>query len=179
MRARAAVLGVVLAAAGSACAGDRPATPPATAPAVTDALLPRVEIRTLAGEPAELGQVARGRVTLVSFWATWCEACAAEMDALNRLARKTADNPDALVVGVAVGESPSSVEAFARRRGLAYTQLVDDQFLLADALGQRKVPATLVIDRAGRVVHRGDALDGASLEAFRKALDDAPRQLAN
>jgi peroxiredoxin len=169
MRARAAVLAVLLAAA-SACAGDRPAPPPATTAATSDALLPHAELRTLAGEPADLGEVARGRVALVSFWATWCEACAAEMDALNRLARKTADRRDALVVGVAVGESPSSVEAFARRRGLEYTQLVDDRFLLADALGQRKVPATLVIDREGRVVHRGDALDGASLEAFRKAL---------
>ena len=45
--------------------------------------------------------------------------------------------------------------------------------MLADALGQRRVPATLVVDRSGRVVYRGEALDEGSLAAFRKALGDA------
>jgi peroxiredoxin len=129
---------------------------------------------TLEGERTELGHVTEGRVALVSLWATWCEACTKEVDAMNRLAKKTADRHDALVVGVAVGESPSSVDAFVRRHGMTYLQLVDEDFSLADALGQRNVPATLVIDRRGRVVYRGDVLDSAGLSAFRKALEGAP-----
>ncbi len=179
MRARPALLILHLAAAGAAYAGAGCAAPPPPVsttgatplgPAESRAALPMAPIVTLQGEPTDLGQVARGRVALVSFWATWCEACTREMDALNRLATRTAGQPDALVIGVAVGEPRATVDAFVRRRGLGYAQLVDEEFRLADALGQRQVPATLVVDRAGRIVYRGDVLDGSGLDAFRRAI---------
>lgn len=129
-------------------------------------------VLTLAGERTDLGRVTEGRVALVSLWATWCDACTKEIDSLNRLAARTADRRDAIVIGVAVGESTASVDAFRKHHEMTYAQLVDADFSLADALGQRHVPATLVIDRAGRVVYRGDVLDGAGLAAFRDALGD-------
>jgi hypothetical protein len=64
------------------------------------------------------------------------------------------------------------VDAFVRRRGLRYTQVLDEDFRVADALGQRDVPATLVVDRGGTIVYRGDALDSASLMAFRRTLGE-------
>jgi hypothetical protein len=54
---------------------------------------------------------------------------------------------------------------------MGYLQLVDEDVLLADALGQRSVPATLVVDRSGRIVYRGDALSAEGLAAFRNALE--------
>jgi peroxiredoxin len=154
-------------------AGCGVSTPPPVAP-VRLVALSNQTVMTLSGERTDLGRVTDGRVALVSLWATWCEACTKEIDALNRLARKTSERQDAMVVGVAVGESAASVEAFARSREMKYVQLVDADFSLADALGQRSVPATLVIDRAGHVVYRGEVLDGAALLAFRKALGSDP-----
>jgi peroxiredoxin len=141
---------------------------------------PKAEVRTLSaqtvvtlgGERTDLGRVTEGRVALVSLWATWCDACTKEIDSLNRLAARTADRHDAMVIGVAVGESTESVDAFRKHHEMSYAQLVDTDFSLADALGQRRVPATLVIDRAGRIVYRGDMLDGAGLAAFRDALGE-------
>jgi thiol-disulfide isomerase/thioredoxin len=132
--------------------------------------IPGEPVVTLDGRATDLGHLVEGRVALVSFWATWCTACDRELDALNRLSDRTAARPDALVVGVAVGESTETVGAFVRRRGLRYTQVLDQDFRLADALGQRDVPATIVVDRAGRIVYRGEALDGASLAAFNETL---------
>jgi thiol-disulfide isomerase/thioredoxin len=151
-------------------AGPARATPGSqSAPASPSALpLPSVPLATLAGEPAEIARVAHGRVALVSLWATWCEACQKEMDALNRLDAKT--GTEAVVIGIAVGEDRDKVAAFARQRGLRYVQLVDADFAFADALGQRRIPATLVIDRQGRVVFRGEALDVAGLDALRRAI---------
>jgi cytochrome c biogenesis protein CcmG/thiol:disulfide interchange protein DsbE len=159
---------IVAVAAAGACA--TPATPAALAPET----VPAVALETLAGERTELTRLAGGRVALISLWATWCEACAREMDALNRLDAKTAPGGDAVVIGVDVGEEPAKVAEFAHRRGLRYAQLVDADFAFADALGQRRVPATLVIDRRGRIVFRGDALDGRSLAALREAVANVP-----
>jgi peroxiredoxin len=134
--------------------------------------LPSVAVATLKGETTEVAHFAEGRVALVSMWATWCEACSQEMDSLNRLHAKTLVDGDAMVIGLAIGEERDKVATFARRRGLQYPLLVDQGFAFADALGQRRIPETLVLDRRGRVVFRGEALDAAALEAMRKAIAD-------
>jgi peroxiredoxin len=144
------------------------ATAPAPRPPRTD--LPAVELLTLDGQPTRLQQALQGRVAVVAVWATWCEACSAELDALTRLADRAASH-GAVVVAVAVGEKRSTVAAFVARRGLRYPQLVDENFQLADALGQSRVPTTLVIDRNGGIVYAGGALDESALAALRSALD--------
>jgi peroxiredoxin len=126
---------------------------------------------TLSGEPTDVANAAHGRVALVSLWAPWCDGCERELDALNRLDARTASSGDAVVIGVAVGEPRAAIADFVHRRGLRYMQLVDEEFRFADSIGERRVPATLVLDRAGRIVYRGKALDAGSLDALHTALD--------
>lgn len=170
MRARISLLASFLFATGGGCA---PSAPLSSAPssAVASVPLPPTTLVTLGGSPAKLEELTRGRVALVSLWATWCDACSREFDALNRLSAAAGGHDDAMVIAVAVGEPHAEVDAFVRSHRLQYTQLVDEDFRLADALGQREVPATLVVDRAGRIVYRGEALDRRALGAFRRALD--------
>jgi thiol-disulfide isomerase/thioredoxin len=158
---------IALAALVFSCASFPLPPPPPSVPA----LLPDVEVTTLSGERTTVIHAADGRVALVSLWATWCEACAKEMDSLNRLNAKAAGA--LVVIGVAIGEDRQKVAGFVRSRGLRYVQLVDEGFVFADALGgQRRLPVTLVVDQRGRVIFRGDALDSKTLEALRKASAD-------
>jgi peroxiredoxin len=137
--------------------------------------LPSTPLVALDGTATDLRTVLRGRVAVVSLWATWCEACVDEIDGLERLQAQADARGDAVVVGVAVGERRETVAAFARKRGLLYARLVDEDFRLADALGEARVPATLVVDHDGRIVFRGGALDSAALTAFRRALGAGPK----
>ncbi len=152
---------------GLGCASSAPS------PSAADATrsLPSIPVVTLEGTATDLRAVLRGRVAVVSLWATWCEVCVGEIDALARLQAQAGS--DAVVIGVAVGETHETVAAFARKRGLRYPQVVDEDFRLADALGEPRIPTTLVIDRGGRIVFRGGALDPAGLAAFRSALGAA------
>jgi cytochrome c biogenesis protein CcmG/thiol:disulfide interchange protein DsbE len=152
---------------GGACA-PRP-------PAMVATTLGSETVVTLDGQRTAIAGVLHGRVAMVSLWATWCDSCVREVAALNRLAALSASRGDALVIGVAVGESRASVDAFVRAQGVRYPQVVDEGFRLADALGQHDLPATLVVDRTGRIVYRGDALDSAGLAAFRETLGPAVR----
>ena len=171
----------LLAAALVSCGGsgaNAPSPAPehaSTASAAAPRPLPDALLQDLDGQPSSLPSFLHGRVALVAFWATWCDACFDEMDALNRLHAKASELADAVVVGVAVGEDRAKVAAFARTRGLEYPLLVDPEFALADALGERRVPTTLVIDQDARIVHRGGALDETSLKAFREAVSASPR----
>jgi peroxiredoxin len=124
---------------------------------------------TLDGRATQLAATLAGRPALVSLWATWCEACAGEFDALERLSSRASQH-GAVVVAVAVGEPRDKVAAFVAAHKLGYAQLVDEQFRLADGLGQKRVPATLVIDRDGRVVFTGGALDSPALAALERAV---------
>jgi thiol-disulfide isomerase/thioredoxin len=146
-----------------ACASREPIRGSAT---VT---LPATSVETLDGGSTDLAGFLRGRPALVSLWATWCDTCVEEAPALNRLDSEARKNGDAVVVGIAVGENAEKVRTFASERRLAYAQLVDPEFRFADTLGERQVPATLVVDRTGHIVFRGRALDAESLAAFRRA----------
>ena len=156
------------------CATTTPTTTATAQPARVNEPLPPLELRTLEGLPARLTDVAAGRPALVTLWATWCDACAREFEALARL-DEAARGAGATVIAVAVGEPRARVADFVRQRALPWAQLVDEHFQLADALGQSRVPATLVIDRDGRIVFRGGAFDAAALAALRRTLDPPAR----
>ena len=103
-------------------------------------------------------------------WATWCEACAREFGALARLHEATRD-VDAAVIAVAVGEPHAEVAgvrpARGRCRGPSWSTSASSS---PTRSGRRRVPATLVLDRQGRIVYRGGAFDEGALAAFRRAL---------
>ena len=148
----------------------------AIAPPEPIAPLPSIELSTLDNRAADLRAIIDGRVAVVNLWASWCEACEGEWPALNRLAANV-EKGDAVVVGVAVGEARATVNAFLERHPSSYVQLVDEDFRFADFVAKRRVPTTLVIDRRGRVVYAGGAMDSLVLAAFRRASSeprDAP-----
>jgi thiol-disulfide isomerase/thioredoxin len=135
-------------------------------------LLPSVPIAALDDQPTDLRAVVAGRVSLVSLWASWCEACQTEQETLNRLSALVSPK-EAVVVGIAVGESRQRVVDFLRQHPSTYVQLVDENFQFADAIKRKRVPTTIVVDRTGRIVYAGGALDARGLDAFRRALSEA------
>ncbi len=161
MRARLPVLAAALAVV-VACAGTPRGAP---AGASDGAGVSRLPITGLDGGTTALGTVLGNKPALVSFWAPWCEPCVRELPQLERLAQ-AAGPCGAAVLGVAVGERPESIGPFCRARHLTYPQYTDESFTLADALGQRRIPAIVVFDRAGAIVYKGDALDARATAAL-------------
>jgi thiol-disulfide isomerase/thioredoxin len=137
--------------------------------------LPDVAVATLEGPVLPLQAATRGKVALINFWASWCEACKEEMPALRRLHAAYAPLGVA-VVGVNLGEPAAQARGFARALGMSFAQYFDEKFALADALGVSRVPTTLVLDAGGHIVHAGHALDERSLAALRQALASAARR---
>lgn len=162
--------------AASGCAGKRGAEPPAQkalgpgAAAVTS--LPEHELRRLDGTSTTIARELAGHPALVSLWATWCESCTAELEALGRLSERGA-KAGSRVVAIAVGEPVEAVRRYVEEHGLSYLQLVDPEFVFTDAIGQRRVPATLVVDAGGRVIFVGGALDDRAIAALGEASREA------
>jgi peroxiredoxin len=98
----------------------------------------------------------RGQVVLVNFWASWCSPCRQELPLLNKVYTQYRSAGFALLA-VNVDDSRKDAEAMLKRLGLRFPTLFDNSKSVAKLYGVDTMPATLVIDRDGRVryVHRG------------------------
>ena len=73
-----------------------------------------------------------------------------------------------MVVGVALGEPAETVRAFAREFGIGFPLWIDPDGRSPAAFGVYGHPATILIDRAGRIVGRARGeRDWATADAWR------------
>lgn len=106
------------------------------------------------GKPVTLSGL-RGSVVLLNVWATWCPPCREEMPSLDRLQAKMGGTGLEVVAVSIDGSGPAIVRKFYEDIGIKTLRIYLDQGGEASsALGVTGVPATLLIDRAGREVGR-------------------------
>lgn len=113
---------------------------------------------------------ARGGVTLVNFWATWCGPCKVELPDLVRLSQKYSGR-DFRIIGVATDRTPNAaslVSEYVGRYHIPY-QVVLSTLEMERAFGNvRQMPTSLLIDREGRIV--STMIGMHSMADFEKAI---------
>ncbi|MFI1092999.1 TlpA family protein disulfide reductase [Streptomyces sp. NPDC020917] len=114
----------------------------------------------------------RGRILVVNVWGSLCGPCRVEAPGLARVARDL-DAQGVSFLGVDSRDlSKASAAAFERRYGLPYPSLYDPRGTLLlrfprGSLAPQAIPATLVLDRQGRIAaHYLGALDEQRLRAM-------------
>jgi thiol-disulfide isomerase/thioredoxin len=148
----------------------------AAAPA---AVLPAYPLERVDGERVpSLYAVVAGSVAVVDLWATWCTACQRERPKLERLYAAFGER-GLRVIGVDVGETPSTVRAYLAENRSSYPIYLDPEFRTADALGDHQLPSILVVDKNGRIARRASSLDEETLSEVKALLTLAPPGGAN
>ena len=129
---------------------------------------PTVVGTTLDGKQLDLASL-RGKVVVVNFWASWCAPCREEAGALENVAKETKAKGVEFVGIVSGGkDSLDNARAFSRTFDMSYPSMFDqDNSLVLAFSGQlppKAIPATLVLDREGRVAARAlDQVDRSRL----------------
>ncbi|MDQ3105766.1 MAG: TlpA family protein disulfide reductase [Actinomycetota bacterium] len=91
-----------------------------------------------------------GQVTVLNFWASWCDPCRAEMPMLNTVAEQTGDTVRFL--GVNTKDDPEAAGDFLKVTGVGFEQVYDpDGELLRQLRTVQGLPVTLVLDADGAV----------------------------
>ena len=131
------------------------AAPAAPGAVSAQATAPDFTLRGADGRNLRLNE-QRGQVVLVNFWASWCGPCRQEMPHLNRLYDKYKASGFTLL-GVNIDDDPRLANAVAARMGLKFPVLLDAEKTVSTLYDLGSMPATVLIDRDGRVrfLHRG------------------------
>ncbi|MEQ1564009.1 MAG: TlpA disulfide reductase family protein [Myxococcota bacterium] len=98
----------------------------------------------------------KGKVVVLSFWATWCGPCKEEMPHLQSMYAEMADK-GLVVLSISIDDarSASKVKPFVMKMGYSFPVLLDRESTVIGAYNPSKtVPYTVVIDRNGEVVKR-------------------------
>jgi len=108
----------------------------------------------------------RGRIVLVNIWASWCGPCRAEMPALTALAGELADSSFAFIT-LSDDVDRRLAAGFVAELGFAHPVGFGDGRLRGRYYGFG-LPATILIDAAGRAMYRWQGYGGrAQLDAIR------------
>jgi len=99
-----------------------------------------------------------GSVLVVNFWYASCAPCRAEAPDLEALAQKY-DDQGASFLGVNVYDGADTSLAFARRFGVTYPSVLDNELgdvrlAFAGQISPSAVPTTFVLDADGRIAAR-------------------------
>ena len=113
-------------------------------------VLPSVNVKDLKGKTINIQDYAtNGKITVISFWATWCSPCKKELDAIADIYPDWQEEYDVEVVAVTI----DNARAMAKVPGMVETKNWDFIILsdvnqdLQRALNFQSVPQTFLLDQ--------------------------------
>lgn len=131
---------------------------------------PPLVARFLSGDRFE-AKWQSNRLTLVNFWATWCEPCRWEMPALESLSRKYSKKKVA-VVGVLIDPAKDEdVRKFTENAGVSYPIVRGDLDVSNTWGGIGTIPTTFLVNAQGRIARRYVGTTPEQLDAIRTDLE--------
>jgi len=137
----------MIATGAAACAGAREEATPA----------PEFSLQDLQGNSLSLSSY-KGKVLVLNFWATWCPPCRREIpdfiEAYKDLKAKGLE-----ILGVSVDDlSAEALRDWTQKAGMNYPVALATQKIIQDYEPGEFIPATIVIDRRGRIRYRQSSL---------------------
>lgn len=136
---------------------------------------PGAEVEDLDGNPVQLSDYFEpGTLTLLEFWATWCENCEALQPQLDRIAEEFGDRVNIVAVAVAVSQSQRRVKRHVEDHGATYPYLWDGSGNAVRAYNAATTSIVMLVDGQGRVVYSGVGGDQDLVGAVEAQLGSRP-----
>ncbi len=117
-------------------------------------------LHLLNGKPVTLKE-QRGKVILMTFWATWCAPCITEMPVFEKLYR---DHPNDAFQLLAISDEPAGdVALFMKQHGYTFPVVLDPDHIAFGHYQIPGMPSTRVLDKTGRLRAESGAITGPEL----------------
>lgn len=124
--------------------------------------LPSANIKTLEGQSLNVQELGKsGKITVISFWATWCSPCKKELDAIKDYYGEWQEKYGIELVAISVDDARTAakIPAMVSEKGWEYRILVDSNKEFQQVANVTSVPFTILLDASGNIVfeHNGYA----------------------
>lgn len=118
--------------------------------------IPSITVKKLSGETVNVLDICKeNKLTIFSFWATWCSPCKRELDAIADLYEEWQEDYDVELVAVTIDNARAlpKVAPMVATKGWEYTILSDVKEDLKRAMNIQSVPHTFVADQNGNIIY--------------------------
>ena len=139
--------------------------------------LPDLTIESLGGKKINIKELGtNGKISVFSFWATWCKPCKKELNNIAEIYEEWQDNYNVQVIAVSIDDARTStkVKTYVDGQSWDYTVLLDKNQDLKKSLNFQTVPFTLLVDQKGNIVDRHQGY----VEGDEYTLEDKIKELA-
>lgn len=117
--------------------------------------LPSANVKTLEGQSMNVQELGKsGKITVISFWATWCSPCKKELDAIKDYYEDWQNEYDMELIAVSVDDTRTAakIPAMVKEKGWHYRILLDNNKEFQQTANVASVPHTLLLDASGNIV---------------------------
>src|SRR3989442_3548747 len=108
---------------------------------------PDFELENVAGGKIKAAEL-KGKVSVIDFWATWCEPCIAEIPKFNQLHEQY---PNIQVIGITVMSPHDDIKPKVPATGMKYTVLVGNDDVMDGFGGLVGFPTTFVVTKDWKI----------------------------
>lgn len=119
--------------------------------------MPEIVLKDVNGKNKNTADYSKnGKITVISFWATWCTPCKKELTNINdNMLDDWKTKYDVELVAVSTDNSKNvlKVKPFVDGQGWTFDCLLDVNEDLKRALNATSIPYTVLLDKSGKIVY--------------------------
>ncbi len=119
-------------------------------------VFPKVELKDLKGNKVKTESfIENKKVTVVSFFATWCKPCQLEMDNISEIYEDWQADYDVEMIAISVDNArgTAKLNSLVKSKDWPFEILVDDKQQIQNILGFQTIPQTFLLDAEGNIIY--------------------------
>lgn len=109
--------------------------------------IPVISLKNIEGEIVDVSAISSDKLTVFSFWATWCVPCINELDAIDGVYDDWQKETGIEIIAVSVDDmrSAAKVKPLVKGKGWKYKVLFDTNQEFKQAVNANSIPYLLIV----------------------------------
>ncbi len=128
-------------------------------------------LKKLDGSEVLMKEALKDDVVIVSFWATWCKPCQAELDALCDIEDQWKDKVRIIAISTDDSRAAAKVRSLVKGKRWPYEVLLDQNKALFKALNLTSIPFVMIVKNGETVFSHTGYTPGNERLVVNKALE--------